>query len=119
PGTGSYDWYFLLDPVLSQEEQLALAQRLREDDSLRHFKGSEDGLYGGYPVDGRRCEVTGVVDAQRQVIYPQTITYVYADGEITVLDSASSFFDGKELTTVSFELVEITSALVGVHAPPE
>lgn len=119
PGTGSYDWYFLLDPVLSQEEQLALAQRLREDDSLRHFKGSEDGLYGGYPVDGRRCEVTGVVDAQRQVIYPQTITYVYADGEITALDSASSFFDGKELTTVSFELVEITSALVGVHAPPE
>ena len=119
PGTGVYDWYFLLDPVLSEDEQLTLAQRLWEDVEVGYFKGSEDGLHGGEPIDGRRCEVTGVVDAQRQVVYPQTITYVYADREITVLDSASDFFDGKECTTITFSLVRLTSALTGTNAAPE
>lgn len=119
PGTGVYDWFFLLDPVLTQEEQLALAELLREDRDLRMFYGSIGGLMSESETDERYCEVVGAVDRERQVIYPKTITYVYADRELTLVDSGSDFFAEKELTTLRFDYVQITSALEDLNAPPE
>ena len=119
PGTGVYDWFFLLDPVLTQEEQLALAELLREDRGLRMFYGSIGGLMSESETDERYCEVVGAVDRERQVIYPKTITYVYADREFTLVDSGSDFFAEKELTTLRFDYVQITSALEDLNAPPE
>ena len=63
--------------------------------------------------------MVGVADEERQVLYPKTITYVYADQEITLVDTDSSFFDGKELTTMRFEGVSLYSALVGGSASPQ
>ena len=100
PGTGVYDWFFLLDPVLTQEEQLALAKLLREDTGLKTFYGSIGGLIAESETDDRYCEVVGVVDRERQAVYPKTITYVYADRELTLVDSGSDFFVEKELTTL-------------------
>ena len=119
PGTGVYDWFFLLDPVLTQEEQLALAELLREDRGLRMFYGSIGGLMSESETDERYCEVVGAVDRERQVIYSKTITYVYADRELTLVDSGSDFFAEKELTTLRFDYVQITSALEDLNAPPE
>lgn len=119
PGTGVYDWFFLLDPVLTQEEQLALAKLLREDTGLQTFYGSIGGLVSESETDDRYCEVVGVVDRERQAVYPKTITYVYADRELTLVDSGSDFFAEKELTTLRFDSVQISSALVGLSAPPE
>lgn len=119
PGTGVYDWFFLLDPVLTQEEQLALAELLREDRGLQTFYGSIGGLMSESETDERYCEVAGAVDRERQVIYPKTITYVYADRELTLVDSGSDFFAEKELTTLRFDYVQITSALEDLNAPPE
>lgn len=70
-------------------------------------------------TDERWCDVVGVADEERQVLYPKTITYVYADQEITLVDTDSSFFDGKELTTMRFEGVNLYSALVGSSASPQ
>lgn len=36
-GTGVYTWSLLLDPVLSEEEQLSLAERLRPNRALEIF----------------------------------------------------------------------------------
>ncbi|MEI3261726.1 MAG: hypothetical protein V8S11_07490 [Flavonifractor plautii] len=36
-GTGVYTWSLLLDPVLSEEEQLSLAERLRAEPGLGNF----------------------------------------------------------------------------------
>lgn len=119
PGTGVYDWFFLLDPVLTQEEQLDLAKLLREDTGLQMFYGSIGELVPESETDERYCEVVGTVDQERQVIYPKTITYVYADRELTLVDSSSDFFAGKELTTLRFDNVQLSSALVGRSASPE
>ena len=95
PGTGIYSWYFLLDPVLSQEEQLALAKLFREDTGLHSFFGSSGGLVAESETDERYCEVIGVADWDREVIYPKTITYVYTDRELTLVDSDSDFLRGR------------------------
>lgn len=73
PGTGVYSGYFLLDPVLTRKERLALARHLREDRSLQDFRGSENGLVGIAVTDARYCD-EGVVDQEREVVYPKTIT---------------------------------------------
>lgn len=119
PGTGVYDWHLWLDSVLSPEEQLELAERLRADSGLSHFFGTVGGLVTEEETDERWCDVVGVADEERQVIYPKTITYVYDDRQVTLVDTDSSFFDGKELTTMRFEGVDLYSALVGSSASPQ
>lgn len=119
PGTGVYDWHLWLDPVLSPEEQLELAQQLQKDPELSRFFGTVGNLVSEEETDERWCDVVGVADEERQVLYPKTITYVYADQEITLVDTDSSFFDGKELTTMRFEGVSLYSALVGSSASPQ
>lgn len=119
PGSWSQDWYLWLDPVLSPEEQVELAEKLRADSSLQNFQvlPREPGMES--ETDALWCDVVGVADEERQVLYPKTITYVYADQEITLVDTDSSFFDGKELTTMRFEGVNLYSALVGSSASPQ
>lgn len=118
-GTGSYSWTILLDPVLTDEEQVALAKRLSEERDLALFYGTAGGLYEADETEGRYCEITGVVDEQRQVVYPRKLTYVYADKTITLVDSTSTFFQGKEERTLQFDAVQLASALVGTKASPE
>ena len=43
-GTGVYTWSLLLDPVLSEEEQLSLAERLRAEPGLGNFFGTAGGF---------------------------------------------------------------------------
>lgn len=119
PGTGSYSWYLLLDPVLTEEEQLALAQMLRQDSRLGSFFGSAGGMATEDETDERYCRVVGVTDPALEVVYPKTITYVYADRELTLVDSDSDFFAGKELTTLCFDAVKMYSSLVGLHDSPD
>ena len=118
PGSGAYSWYLLLDPALSQEEQLALAELLRDDWELGQFFGSEGGLVSETETDERYCEVTGVADHAREVIVPKTITYVYQDRTVTLVDSDSGFFQGKELETLRFDAVQIYSRLSAQRASP-
>ena len=117
-GTGVYTWSLLLDPVLSEEEQLSLAERLRAEPGLGNFFGTAGGFYEELETGGLYCEVVGVVDEEREVIYPQRLTYCYADREITLVDTDSGFFDGRELVTLRFDGVQLNSALVGVSASP-
>ena len=119
PGSSAYSWQLLLDPVLSQEEQLSLAELLREDRQLQYFYGSAGGLVPEAETDERWCEITGVADRELELIYPKTITYVYADREITLVDSESNFFDGQELTTLRFDGAALSSALVGRGLSPK
>lgn len=119
PGTGTYSWYLMLDPVLTQEEQLALAEQLRADGDLQQFFGSEGGLVPDNETDERYCQVEGVVDREREVVYPKTITYVYRDRTVTLVDSGSNFFAGKELETLRFDAVQLSSRLVTQRAAPK
>lgn len=118
-GTGVYSWSLQLDPVLSEEEQIALAELLREEPLLGDFRGTAGGTYEAGERIGLYCEVTGVVDEERQVVYPRTITYVYEDHTVTLVDSDSDFFAGKEEETLQFDAVWLSSALVGVRASPK
>ena len=117
-GSGVYSWYLLLDPALSQEEQLALAELLRDDWELGRFFGSEGGLVSETETDERYCEVTGVADHAREVIVPKAITYVYQDRTVTLVDSDSGFFQGKELETLRFDAVQLSSRLSAQRASP-
>lgn len=118
PGTGVYDWYLRLDAVLSQEEQVELAQKLREEPSLRIFQALPREPDMESETDALWCDVVGVVDEERQILYPKTITYVYRGKEVTMVDTDSSFFEGKELTTMRFEAVDLFSALTVRSASP-
>ena len=118
PGTGVYNWFFQLDPVLSEDEQLALAGLLRENRDLQQFYGASGGLYDARATGGLYCEVVGVADPALEIVYPQSITYVYEDRSVLILDSDSDFFSGKALTTLRFDAVQLTSALVGAEASP-
>ena len=115
---GSYDWSLGLDAVLSPEEQVELAEKLREEPSLRIFQAlpREPGMES--ETDALWCNVEGVVDKEQQVIYPKTITYVYRGREVTLVDTDSSFFEGKELSTMRFEAVDLFSALTARNASP-
>ncbi len=117
-GTATYSWTILPDPVLTEEEQVALAQRLSKERSLSWFYGTAGGLFEDQAEEGLYCEVTGVADEQRQVIYPQKLTYVYQDHTVTLIDSTSDFFADKELTTLRFDAVQLASALEGIKASP-
>ena len=122
-GTGSYSWTILMDPVLTDGEQVELARRLREDrQQLALFYGTAGGLHEEYEGDervGLYCEVTGVVDEDRQVVWPRKLSYVYEDRTVTLVDSSSDFFQDRELTTLRFDAVQLESALVGTKASPQ
>lgn len=118
PGTGVYDWYLRLDAVLSPEEQVKLAQKLREEPSLRVFQTLPKEPGTESETDALWCDVVGVADEEQQVIYPKTITYVYRNREVTLVDTDGSFFEGKELSTMRFEAVDLFSALAVRNASP-
>ncbi len=119
PGTSTLDWYLWLDAVLSPEEQVELAQKLREEPSLRIFQALPREPDMESETDALWCDVVGVVDEERQIVYPKTITYVYRGKEVTMVDTDSSFFEGKELTTMRFEAVDLFSALTVRNASPQ
>lgn len=116
---GAYDWYIWLDSVLSPEEQVELAQKLLEEPNLRVFQAlpKEPGMES--ETDALWCDVVGVADEEQQILYPKTITYVYRDREVTLVDTDSSFFEGKELTTIRFGGVDLFSALAVRNASPQ
>lgn len=116
---GAYDWYIWLDSVLSPEEQVELAQKLLEEPNLRVFQAlpKEPGMES--ETDALWCDVVGVADEEQQILYPKTITYVYRDREVTLVDTDSSFFEGKELTTMRFGGVDLFSALAVRNASPQ
>lgn len=120
-GSGVYSQYLQFDPVLSEAEQLALAERLGEMPELCAFYGTDGGLYQEKDWTGRRIGRCGVVTGVRQgnVIYPQKLVYHYADGTETVMESESSFFEGKKLETIRFDAAQIHSALQQNRADPE
>ena len=60
PGTGVYDWHLWLDPVLSSEEQLELAQQLQKDPELSRFFGTVGNLVSEEETDERWCDVVGL-----------------------------------------------------------
>lgn len=125
PGTGVYDHYLNFDAVLTDDEQLSLGRLLREERQLNRFYGTESGLYDEYLGSdegvnftvGLRGEVTGVVE--HNVVYPQKLVYYYEDRSVTLLDTDSSFFDGKTLTTLTFDTVQLSSPLAWVETSPE
>ena len=119
PGTGVYDYFLHFDPVLTDDEQLALARLLRADKDLCAFYGAEGGLYGEGDVDrpGLYGEVTGVVE--HNVVYPQKLVYYFADGPLTLLDTDSAYFEGKTLTTLAFDAARLQSPLIWSDDPPE
>ena len=119
PGTGVYSWQIRFDAVLTPQEQVALTEKLKEDTSWVYFTGTEGGRYTGEETQGRYCEVTGVADAERGIIYPKIVRYVYEDSAKTLMISTSDFFEGKELTTLRFDAVRISSALFSRTASPE
>ena len=122
PGTGVYSYYLRFDPVLTDQEHLELARRLRADRNLCTFYGTEGGLYDEADLAesdrvGWYGTVTGVLEGN--VVYPQKLVYYYPEGPVTVLDTDSAFFDGKELTTLTFDLAQINSPLVDSPSGPE
>ena len=125
PGTGVYDHYLDFDAVLTDDEQLTLGRFLRENRQFNRFYGTESGLYDEYLGSdegvnftvGLRGEVTGVVE--HNVVYPQKLVYWYEDGPVTLLDTDSPFFDGKVLTTFTFDAAQLSSVLAWAGTGPE
>ena len=125
PGTGVYDYYLNFDAVLSDDEQLTLGQFLREHRQFNRFYGTEGGLHDDYLGSdqgksftvGLRGEITGVVE--HNVVYPQKMVYWYEDGPVTLLDTDSSFFDGKTLTTFTSDSIQLSSVLAWAETGPE
>lgn len=111
PGTGTYSIFLLLDPVLTDDEQLALADLLEEGVLSNRFFGTDGGLYDDVATNGLYGEVVGILDEDAGTIYPQKLTYHYKEGPITVMESSHAMFDGKQLTTIRFDSVRLHSQL--------
>lgn len=110
-------WDIWLDPVLSQEEQLHFAHLLLENPLLTYLDGF---LYDqSQTSEDAFCQIVGVADEERHVLYPKTITYIYPDRENCILDSNSSFFHNKELTTMQFQSISLSSGLTEMGPSPE
>lgn len=119
PGTGVYDHYLCFDTVLSEEEHVALAKRIRANPIYTHFYGTEGGLYEASDNErvGLRGEVIGVQEGN--VVYPQKLVYYYEEGPVVLLDTDSSFFQDKALTTFPFDAAQVSSPLVWSKDSPE
>ena len=117
PSDDRRTWYLWLDPVLTQEEQLSFALLLLKNpqfSSLDSFLSAQTQT----SVEAF-CQITGVAEEAQGILYPKTITYLVPDGETCILDSNSNFFDGKELTTMKFSSVRLSSALAQSGSSPE
>lgn len=122
----NYSWFLLLDPVLSQEEQLDLAQRLQKEtaQTQKSLTTQNAAFQMAEQSSEDRAEnifytVEGVKDAGELILYPKSITYVCSDQEIVLLDSHSDFFDGKEITTICVDSLQLSSALAGRNVSPQ
>lgn len=105
------DYDLLFDPVMTDEEQVAAARILEEHPWLT---GSEP--YGNPEQDSfEGVVVTGWRDGA--VIYPQKVVLKFADGPVTLMESKSGFFQGKELEEYQAFDVQIYAALVGAGGP--
>ena len=110
-------WRIWLDPVLSPEEQPDFAHLLLENPLLTFADGF---LYDqSQTSENAFCQIVGVADEQRHVLYPKTITYIYPDRETCILDSNSSFFHNKELTAMQFQSIGLSSGLTEMGPSPE
>ncbi len=114
----------LFDPGLTEEEQLQLAHRLREEPVFIDFSFGNWCEYHGYKYSDEESqdlflqvsvEVTGVVEDD--VLYPQKLVYHLPEEDVTLLDSSSGYWSGKMLTTLAFRFVSLSPALVGQSAP--
>ena len=118
-GTGVYDHFLCFDKVLSEEEHLALAERLRANRFYTRFYGTEGGRYEAddHVLVGLRGEVTGVLEGN--VVYPQKLVYYYEEGPVVLLDTDSAFFQDKSLTTLAFDAAQLNSPLVWSEDSPK
>lgn len=119
PGTFTYDHFILFDAVLTYEEQITLAERLRENNyRMTRFYGSAYRNWGTTPPNmGLYGEVTGILQ-EGNVIYPQKLVYCYEDGPVVLMQSSHAMFEGAQLTTLRFDAAQITSALAWGDASP-
>ncbi len=110
-GTGTYDHFILFDPVLTDEEQIALAYLLKGDPRLDAFHGGEK-----YPVNGALYgEVTGIREGN--AIYPQRLVFYFEDGPIAAVESHSDLFQGEKLVTLRFDSAMLISCLTNGTYP--
>lgn len=117
PSDDRRTWYLWLDPVLTQEEQLSFALLLLKNPQ---FSSLDSFLSAQTQTSAEAfCQITGVAEEAQGILYPKTITYLVPDGETCILDSNSNFFDGKELTTMKFSSVRLSSALAQSGSSPE
>ncbi len=120
PGTYTHSQYILFDAVLTDAEQITLAERLRADNyKLNTFYGSDYAHWGEMANMGLYGEVTGIFDEDSNTIIPQKLVYYYEDHETVVMESDHTMFDGAELTTLSFGSAYIKSTLSWNDASPE
>lgn len=113
PGeTAQFDSYDLLfDPVMTDEEQVAAAHILEKCPWLtgsEPYGNPEQVSFGG-------ADIIGWQDGT--VIYPQKVVLNFADGTVTLMESESDFFRGKELMEYHAADVQIYAALVGAGGP--
>lgn len=113
PGeTVQFDSYDLLfDPVMTDEEQVEAARILGEHPWLtgsEPYGNPEQVSFGG-------ADITGWQDGT--VLYPQKVVLNFADGPVTLMESESEFFRGKELTEYHAADLQIYAALVGAGGP--
>lgn len=112
PGTGTYDNFLYFDPVLTDEGQIALAEKLMENPGLNYFQswededGRSDALYG---------EVVGIQEGK--AIYPQRLTYYYQSGPVTVMESNHEMFRDAETVTLRFSSAQLMSCLTNGTYP--
>ena len=114
----------LFDPGLTEEEQLQLAHRLREEPAFINFSFDTWSEYCDYEYAAEdytdlflqvSVEVTGVVTGD--ILYPQKLVYHLPEEDVTLLDSSSGYWSGKTLTTLAFRFVSLSPALVGEADP--
>lgn len=119
-GSGVYDHSILFDAVLTDEEQVELAELLKADNyRLDTFYGSLYLEWGEAPNMGLYGEVTGIFDESRNVVYPQRLVYYYEDHQTVLMESDHEMFEGAELTTLRFDSAQISSSINWGKNSPE
>ena len=120
-GQGLADYYLLADSVLTDEEQIYLAETMQREwngDSI--FWGLASGKINGregWDNQGLYGEVTGILDGED--ICPQKLTFYYEDHTVTLIDSDHSMFDDAELITLRFDSAWVSSLLASRYRSAE
>lgn len=105
------DYDLLFDPVMTDEQQVTAARILEKHPWLigsEPYGNPEQDSFGG-------ADITGWQDGT--VLYPQKVVLNFANGPVTLMESESDFFRGKELTEYHAADVQIYDALVGAGGP--